>query len=543
MPVLQKRIDLLKTALARQDGRGRLGLPLLLLTLLWEKDVPMISLPELLRCLPLVYSPTRIPEIEVTGIVEDSRLVQAGNLFVARGGTHTDGAKHLDQARARGAIAVVTAAAIPGCTLAQIMVPDPGAALSLLANRFFGNPSRQVRTLGVTGTNGKTTTTYLIRHVLNHFSIRCGMVGTVEIDDGRSRYESSMTTPAAIEVAQLLATMRSNACQACAMETSSHSMHQGRVAGVKFAGAAFTNLTGDHLDYHKTMEGYAAAKAQLFESLDETAVAAINADDPWAARMVRGCKARLMPFGFGDSAKYRAKDMKITAAGSTFILHTPDGQARIDLKLIGKHNIENALAAAALLGEVFKLNVHQLAAGLKDAAGAPGRLQTVRAGQPFTVLVDYAHTDDALKNVLTALRPLTRGRLRVLFGCGGDRDATKRPRMAKIAEQLADAIYVTSDNPRTEDPQKILDQVVAGFTNPVQRPLVVEIDRRRAIEQILGDAEPQDIVLIAGKGHENYQIIGTTKHHFDDVEECKKILSAARASGAVEGSGREVNAA
>ncbi len=504
----------------------------------------MLNLTDLLRCLPLVYSATRIPEVVVTGVTEDSRLVQAGNVFVARNGQTTNGRKHLDQAITRGAIAVVTTGAIPACPVPQVMVPDSAVALSLLSHAFYGNPCDHVMTLGVTGTNGKTTTTYLIRHVLNYFNLRCGMIGTVETDDGQNRYESTMTTPAAAEVAKLLAGMRTNACRACAMETSSHSLHQARVAGVRFAGAAFTNLTGDHLDYHKTMEDYAAAKAKLFQSLDSKAVAAINVDDPWAERMARGCKARVVGFGFGEAARYRAHDMKITAAGSTFILHTPDGQARIDLRLIGKHNIENALAAATLLGEVFKLNVHQLAAGLKDATGAPGRLQAVRAGQPFTVLVDYAHTDDALQNVLTALRPLTRGKLRVVFGCGGDRDPSKRPRMARVAEKFADAIYVTSDNPRSEEPRSILDQVVSGFSAGISKPVVVEVDRRTAIQQVLAEAVQGDVVLIAGKGHENYQIIGSTKHHFDDVEECLKMLqNASRVAKRVEESDFEVTAA
>ncbi len=498
-------------------------------------------LPELLRSLPLVSFADSIPNIEVTGVQEDSRLIESGNVFVARGGARTAGAKHLDQAIARGAIAVVTQEAIDGCQLPQAITTDPGAAVSILSNVLLGNPSQSVKTLGITGTNGKTTTTYLIRHVLNHFNLRCGMIGTVEVDDGKSRWESTMTTPAAVEVAQLLAQMRDKGCRACVMETSSHSLHQGRVAGVQFAGAAFTNLTGDHLDYHKDMTNYAAAKARLFENLAQDAVAAVNAEDPWTPRMIRDCQAKVMRFGFGESADYRARDIAITPAGSSFILHTPDGRAQINLQMTGKHNIENALAAATLLGEVFHLNVHQLAAGFKNAAGAPGRLQAVRAGQPFTVLVDYAHTDDALENVLWALRPLTRGRLRVLFGCGGDRDPSKRPRMARVAEKLADNIYVTSDNPRTEDPQSILDQIVAGFTAEVQRPLFVEIDRRAAITKILSDAEPGDIVLIAGKGHENYQIIGTTKHHFDDVEECEKILCAGRLSG--EGSGRTISAA
>jgi UDP-N-acetylmuramoyl-L-alanyl-D-glutamate--2,6-diaminopimelate ligase len=322
-----------------------------------------------------------------------------------------------------------------------------------------------------------------------------------------------------------MGTMRDKGCRACAMEVSSHSLHQGRVAGVNFAGAAFTNLTGDHLDYHKTMDDYAAAKAGLFETLPSHGVAVVNAEDKWTPRMVANCPGRIIRYGFGKTADYRARDIAITSAGTHFILHTPDGRAEMDLHLIGKHNIENALAAAALLGEVFGLSVHQLAAGLKDAQGAPGRLQAVRSGQPFAVLVDYAHTDDALENVLSALRPLTRGRLRVLFGCGGDRDRTKRPRMARTAERLADVVYVTSDNPRTENAQSILDEICAGFTAERMKSVRVELDRRSAIEQVLADAEPNDVVLLAGKGHENYQIIGTTKHHFDDVEECTRVLT------------------
>jgi UDP-N-acetylmuramoyl-L-alanyl-D-glutamate--2,6-diaminopimelate ligase len=484
----------------------------------------MLLLTDLLsRICPIAMYGLR-PDLMVTGIAEDSRLIQPGYLFIARGGTTTDGSRYLEQARSRGAVAAVVQSAQLDFNLPQIAVADPAAAASHLAHGFFKDPSKTLKVIGVTGTNGKTTTAYLLRHVLNHFNLRCGMMGTVEIDDGRDRWESSMTTPGPIEVAQLLAQMRDRGCKACAMETSSHSLTQARVAAVRYAGAAFTNLTGDHLDYHKTMPDYAAAKARLFEGLDETAIAAVNDGDPWSARIIRDTHAKIFRYGFGPSADYRAKDISVTAAGSTFILHSPDGSTQIDLKLIGKHNIENALAAAVLLGEVFGLNVHQLASGFKNAGGAPGRLQAVRAGQPFAVLVDYAHTDDALENVLTALRPLVRNRLRVLFGCGGDRDRTKRPRMARIAEKLADVIYVTSDNPRTEEPQSILDEIVAGFTNEVSRPRFVDLDRRTAIERILGDSQPGDVVLIAGKGHENYQIIGSTKHHFDDVEECTRVL-------------------
>jgi UDP-N-acetylmuramoyl-L-alanyl-D-glutamate--2,6-diaminopimelate ligase len=334
-----------------------------------------------------------------------------------------------------------------------------------------------------------------------------------------------MTTPGAVEIARLLAAMRDNGCRACAMETSSHALHQGRTEGITFAGAAFTNLTGDHLDYHKTMENYAAAKASLFTGLSEEAVAVINADDASSAKMIAHCPAKIIRFGFGNNAEYQARDIAVTSQGSHFILHTPDGRAEVDLGMIGRHNIANALTAAALVGEIFGLTVHQIANGLRDAHGAPGRLQPVRCGQPFAVLVDYAHTDDALQNVLTAIRPLARGKVRILFGCGGDRDRTKRPRMAQTAAKFADVVYVTSDNPRTEEPLAILDEIVAGFPSSAMSNVIVEPDRRSSIEQILRDSSPGDVVILAGKGHENYQIIGNTKHHFDDVEVATDILS------------------
>ncbi|HEV7300017.1 MAG TPA: UDP-N-acetylmuramoyl-L-alanyl-D-glutamate--2,6-diaminopimelate ligase [Tepidisphaeraceae bacterium] len=463
-----------------------------------------------------------VPNLIITGIADDSRLVASGNLFVARTGVKADGAAFVRDAQTKGAVACVVAAKIDNCPLPQIVVKDPAAAVSHLAHAFYEHPTDAVRVVGVTGTNGKTTTTYIIRHLLSSVRTRCGMVGTVEIDDGRARREATMTTPGAVELAGLFASMRDKGCRAAAIETSSHALVQGRGAAIRYAGAGFTNLTGDHLDYHGTMENYAAAKATLFAALEPDAVAVINGDDKWSDRMIQDCPARIFRFGFGKNADYRAKDVEITATGSNFTLCTPDGKANVSMGLIGKHNIENVLLAAALCGEVYGLSVQQLANGLKTAAGAPGRLQVVRTGQPFAVLVDYAHTDDALDNVLSALRPLTRGKLRVLFGCGGDRDTTKRPRMARTAERLADAVYITSDNPRTEQPQGILDQICCGLTDRAKA--IVEIDRRAAIERILADAQAGDVVLLAGKGHENYQIVGTEKHHFDDVEEALRAL-------------------
>ena len=474
---------------------------------------------------PLLSS-ADFPKVDITGVCEDSRLASPGCLFIARPGTKADGAQFVIDAAARGAAAAIVQARVDAATIPQIVVKDAGAAASILAHALLGNPGRTVRPLAVTGTNGKTTTAYLIRHMLAKIGVRCGMLGTVEIDDGNARRESEMTTPAACEIATLLAAMRDNKCGAVAMETSSHSLAQGRVAGVPFIGAAFTNLTGDHLDYHGTMENYAAAKAKLFNNLDPLSVAAINADDPWSNRMIENCPSRIVRFGTSAKADYRASGIHVTASGTEFVLHAPDGQAKVQMQLIGRHNIENALAAASLLAETFGLSALQIAQGLHDAAGAPGRLQAVRVGQPFATLVDYAHTDDALKNVLLALKLVCNGgKLRVLFGCGGDRDRTKRPRMAAVAESLADAIYVTSDNPRTEDPQSILDEIAAGFTTAGRARVTFEMDRRSAIQRVLGDAGPNDVVLLAGKGHENYQIIGREKRHFDDVEECRSFLS------------------
>ena len=489
----------------------------------------------LLRGLDPTLDLDGVPNCAISSVHEDSRKVSPGCLFVARPGSKSDGARFAADAAARGAVAVLTQQRIADCVLPQILVADAAAGGSVVANLFHDQPSHKIKVLGITGTNGKTTTTYLLRHILAKARHKCGVIGTVEIDDGQTRREADMTTPSAIDVAQLLADMRDNGCKAAAVEVSSHALDQGRCAGVRFAAAGFTNLTGDHLDYHKTEENYAAAKARLFESLDEGGVALVNAASPWTWRMLRDCDTgvRVSRFGFTEDADYRARDFKITPEGTHFILHTPDGDAQVHLSLVGKHNIENALLATGLACEVFGLSVHQVAAALRDAPGAPGRLQAVRCGQPFAVLVDYAHTDDALQNVLSALRPLCKGKLRVLFGCGGDRDPTKRPRMARVAEELADVLYVTSDNPRTENPQSIIDQIRAGLTAQTDRgPLVREyLDRRQAIEHILADAAPGDVVLLAGKGHENYQIIGTEKRHFDDAEEAARILQSRAGSG------------
>lgn len=478
-----------------------------------------MKLAELLREAEVEVSGS-VPDVEVRSVTEDSRKVTPGALFVARVGTKADGGKFLSDAAAKGAVAAISVGEVTPSPLPTAKTADP-AATSKLAQALAGKPSRKMKVLGVTGTNGKTTTTYLLRHVLAKVGTKCGMIGTVEIDDGKSVVESEMTTPGAVELAELMRRMATNGCGAVAMEVSSHALDQGRAAAIEFAGAGFTNLTGDHLDYHKTMDAYADAKAKLFSGLASGGVALVNGDSEAADRMVRGTKGRVLKFGIRGGGDYRASDVQVTADGTHFTWTTPEGAFPVDMMLVGRHNIENAMVAMGLAREVFGLKASAVAEAMRDAKGAPGRLESVRCGQSFAVLVDYAHTDDALENVLTALRPLATGKLRVLFGCGGDRDRTKRPRMAKVAEKYADEVWITSDNPRTEDPAAILSEIVSGLSKPAAG---VEVDRRKAIEMVIGRAQPGDIVLIAGKGHENYQIMGTSKHHFDDREEAARAL-------------------
>lgn len=306
---------------------------------------------ELLREFDPGISLAGLSNFPIDGICDDSRLVQPGDLFIARSGPSTDGTKFVNQACRRGAVAVATDQPMENCPLAQIHVVDAGRAGSRLAHIFHGNPSEKLRVIGITGTNGKTTTAYLVRHLLKIGGQKCGLMGTVEIDDGQKVAESGLTTPGAIQIAVLLAAMRDHGCSACVMETSSHALHQGRVADVKFAAGAFTNLTGDHLDYHGTMDEYAAAKARLFEMLDESAVAVVNAKDEWSARMTRDCRGRVVRFGLSEPADWFADEIELSSHGTRFLLNAPGGTKRVEMKLIGQHNVANALTAAAWRGK------------------------------------------------------------------------------------------------------------------------------------------------------------------------------------------------
>lgn len=467
--------------------------------------------------------------VRVTGVCDDSRLVTPGSLFVARGGSRTDGRKYVEDAVRRGAVAVLSneSCELPG-RVAQLTTRDVGRWGLELANRFHGDPGSKLKLIGITGTNGKTTTTFLIRHFLRAMGVKCGIIGTVEIDNGRETAASELTTPGAIQLTAILAEMVRNGCGACAMEVSSHALDQGRVEGLRYRVAGFTNLTGDHLDYHKSMEAYAAAKAKLFEGLSAQDTAVINRDSDASQRMARDCKARVIQY----STVHRDADLyagmtAITARGTHATLQTPSGQARVVVPLIGRHNVENVLLA---LGVVESLggSLSSLQQAIEHCPQTPGRLERLPSASRlgFDVFVDYAHTDDALDNVLRSLRSAVQGRILVMFGCGGDRDATKRPRMAKVACELAHEVVVTSDNPRTEDPAGIIADVLSGVPAAASGRVHTEPDRARAIELVMTLAREGDVVLLAGKGHEDYQLIGTEKRPFDDRLVAERIIQA-----------------
>ncbi len=499
----------------------------------------------------------------IAGVCEDSRKVKPGDLFVARGGTKEDGAKYIADAVARGAVAIVAETIVDWPGVGSATVQDANLACAFLAHEIAGNPTADMKMIGITGTKGKTTVAYLLRSVLKAAGHKVGMIGTVEIDDGETTTPADMTTPGSTDLVNLFTQMKTNNVTHCIMEVSSHALHQHRTAGIDFAVAIFTNLTGDHLDYHKTMDDYATAKGMLFEGLKENAIAVVNADDKWVDQMVQLSKAKIVKYSVvDDEASLRASvniwNATVTAmTPSVMTLEIKHGELHtqpfhLHTPLFGRHNASNLLAAIAAASEM-KVIHDTIYRTLQTEGGAPGRLQRVQSPatppQNLRIFVDYAHTHDALENVLNALRstmqteqrlrrklretspwgpkiPLGPFRLICLFGCGGDRDRTKRPKMAAIAERLADLVFVTSDNPRTENPNNIIEEIAAGFSPNWQasKKITIQPDRRTAIRAAIAAAQPGDVVLLAGKGHENYQIIGTTKHHFDDVEEAQSAL-------------------
>lgn len=460
-------------------------------------------------------------------VVADSRQVQPGDCFVAVCGAHTDGHRYLHQAAQKGAAYLVGQKAVEG--LDVILVENSAVALGILAQAAYGYPNQRLTNLAVTGTNGKTTTTFLVRSVIQTAGYQCGLIGTVVYMAGENTVDAPLTTPDALTLAAAARQMVDAGCHYMVIEASSHALDQDRLAGIHFTAAAFTNLTGDHLDYHGTMEAYLAAKTKLFTSLPPHGIAVLNAHDPASQKIAAQCKRRILWYAVNQPADITAHIHRMDQNGSVFSIEFNQVMEKVHTPLCGLHNVCNHLAAAGLcLAAGFPLSA--VAEGLSALRSVPGRLEpvdhpeAVRRG--IRILVDYAHTDDALENVLKTIRPLCQGTLRVVFGCGGDRDKTKRPRMARVAQKLADAVYVTSDNPRTEDPHAIIADICAGFDKTQPTPICVQPDRAKAIAAAIADCRAGDIVLIAGKGHETYQIIGTTKYPFSDQKTAAAALEA-----------------
>lgn len=458
-------------------------------------------------------------DVEIGSIELDSRRVGGGELFVCLEGLARNGHDFAAAAVANGAAALLVGRPVPEAgTVPQVVVEDAREAMARLAAAFYGHPSRSLCVVGVTGTNGKTTVTHLIEGVAEQAGRRAELLGTLG-SRGQGGYRSTgFTTPEAPVLQRLFREAVDRGTEWLAMEVSSHALAQKRTFATDFKAVVFTNLTQDHLDYHGDMEGYYQAKALLFRrdtrGSDEDAVAVLNLEDPAGRRLAGTADGRLVTYGFSGGADYRARRLRTGNEGTRYQLVTPSGRRDVRLRLLGRFNVLNALAAQAAAMELG-LGLDDVVAGVEALRRIPGRMEPVPGSQPFRVIVDFAHTPDALGQALRAVREFTSGELTVVFGCGGDRDPGKRPRMGRVAVSLADRVVLTSDNPRSEDPEAILDAVAAGAAGAAV-PVLRETDRARAIRLALEAARPGDTVLIAGKGHETVQVIGETKHPFDD---------------------------
>jgi UDP-N-acetylmuramoyl-L-alanyl-D-glutamate--2,6-diaminopimelate ligase len=467
---------------------------------------------------------------DITGITYDSRRVMPGNLFVAVRGVHTDGHRFVEMAIERGAAAVMLeedSGLNPRAT--RIKVQDARRTMALAADRFYNHPSQRLKVVGVTGTNGKTTTAFMVKMILEAAGVQAGLLGTVQYEIGTRIIPASRTTPESVEIQDMFCQMLRTGCSGVAMEVSSHALDQHRVAGVDFDVALFTNLTRDHLDYHLTMEKYFEAKAKLFGMLGairKAGRAVVNVDDEYGRRLVErlGGDHAVVTYGVLSDAAIQALDVRVSADGTYFVVRTPQGSRPMHLPLIGRYNVSNALAAIGA-GLALDIDLGVIEQALAHMSPVRGRLESVPTKQGFHVFVDYAHTEDALRNVLATVSELTKGRLILVFGCGGNRDKGKRAPMGRAAHELADFSILTSDNPRTEDPHEILQQIEAGFpVDAAGKHLVVE-DRREAIERALDLAQPGDTVLIAGKGHETYQEFTDIVVPFNDRQVVEDYLS------------------
>jgi UDP-N-acetylmuramoyl-L-alanyl-D-glutamate--2,6-diaminopimelate ligase len=471
--------------------------------------------------------------VRILGITHDSNQVNEGFLFAAIKGESTDGHRFIGQAVDRGARALLVET-IDGINLRDvsvIVVEDSRSSLAQISSNFYNHPTKELKLVGITGTNGKTTTTYLLESMLQHEKKNVGVIGTVEHRYQGEKITSNMTTPEAIELMGLLRDMRKSGVEYVVMEVSSHALDKKRVLGCHFDAAVFTNLSQDHLDYHKTLDNYFMTKKSLFTEVlkrsDKRPISSvINVDDPYGRKLIEESAGNIISYSIEDRhATVFADKIKLSNEGIVSQVRTPWGRIDIKSNLLGRHNLSNILAAAASALSIG-VSSGSIEKGISSLSTIPGRLERVDNRLGITILVDYAHTPDALKNVLQVVRPLTRGKLILVFGCGGDRDSMKRPIMGRIGRELSDILIVTSDNPRTESPERIIEDIEIGVFDEGSREKTYFriVDRRSAIEKAIEIASEGDGVLIAGKGHENYQIVGEKKSPFDDREVAKNKI-------------------
>jgi len=459
-------------------------------------------------------------EVAVSGVAYRSDQVRAGDVFFCVPGFAHDGHEFAADAVSRGAVALVVNRELPEINAAQYLVGDVRVALAMASARVNAEPAKSVRVAGITGTNGKTTTTYMLDAIAREAGHRTGIIGTVETKIGDESVVAGRTTPESADLQALLGRMRDDGVAVCSMEVSSHAIDLKRVHGIEFAVVAFTNLTQDHLDYHHTLEEYYSVKRRLFTE-HVTGARVVNIDDELGAELAQCCDG-VLTVGQGTEARLRAVDVSLRADGATFALLFDGQRSVVELPFAGSYNVSNALVAAGC-ALCLGIDLETVARGLANSPQVPGRLERIQCGQPFQVVVDYAHTPDSLEKATTAICAVTPGRTIVVFGCGGDRDPEKRPLMGAAAARCADHVFVTSDNPRSEDPAAIILQIEDGL-RATSTPYDVEVDRRRAIEAAINMAGPGDAVLIAGKGHEDYQIFADRTVHFDDREVAREVL-------------------
>jgi UDP-N-acetylmuramoyl-L-alanyl-D-glutamate--2,6-diaminopimelate ligase len=479
---------------------------------------------EILRDAPIIEWGAA-PELEVQALAYDSRLVRPGALFFAIQGEKADGHDFIPRALEAGAVAIVSERVAPEPLKARwIRVEKIRRALALAGRNFFRQPDLSLQLVGVTGTSGKTTTVYLLHSIFEAAGLKTGLFGSIEYRFGSKNLVAKNTTPESLDLLTYLNALREAGGQAAVMEVSSHALDQERVWSFHFKAAVFTNLTGDHLDYHKDFEHYFAAKRRLFEGLGTPppGLAVINRDDPWGQKLLEIPELHAVTYGVDSEADYRAKQFSLSANGLRLALATPAGKWEIESPLLGRGNLEDVLAAATA-AEGLGIQRDKIQEGILRLRQIPGRFEKIDEGQPFLVFVDYAHKYDALKNVLRTARPLARGRVIIVFGCGGDRDRTKRPLMGEAAGTLSDLVVLTSDNPRSEDPIGIMNDVMVGLQK-TGKPYLTEVDRRTAIRKAFEQARAGDVVVIAGKGHETYQILKDHTVPFDDRQVARATL-------------------